>query len=160
MFESLFATLGVLTLVAESGKALITWTPTTFYVAVALVHIPVIWGGYRILGGDAEYANFATALAATAIGNLVAFLVRDFGVVGFVITAMAFYGLLVMLSGTDIFRSVLVFFLVLGTYGVFGNFVTERTPLDAYEIGGVAKVIMTGGFEPEPMEEGGTEVFN
>lgn len=141
-----------MTLLAESGEALITWTPETFYLAAALAHAFLIFVGYRILGADPEYNTVTAALTCAAVGNVVAFAARTHGVVGFTVTAVAFYGLLLLTSGVDIFRSLLVFILVLGSYGALGTYIAQKTPLDAYNIEGVPKVIMTGGFQPEPIE--------
>lgn len=141
-----------LSLIAESGDALITWTPETFYVAAALAHAALIWVGYRLLGADPEHNTVTAALACAAVGNVVAFAARSHGVVGFTVTAIAFYVLLLLASGIDIFRSLLVFAILIGSYGALGTYITQRTPLDAYDIAGIPKVIMTGGFQPEPLE--------
>lgn len=149
----LIATLlmGGLTLVAESSQALIEWTPTTFYVANGIVHTIVIWVGMQLFGADPEYNTIPAAIAAAAVGNVAAFFLKDFGIVGVISTAGVFVALLLISSGIDIFRTVIVFILVMATYGGLGQFIASRTPLNAYDIGGVPKVIMTGGFEPEPI---------
>ena len=151
MFVDVLISSGGMPLLAESTKALLTWTPTTFYIAAALIQVPVIWRGYQFLGGDPEYTNFPAALSVAAVGNVIAFFLRDLGVVGAVATTAAIYGLLLVTSGIDIFRSMLVFGLVMISYWGFGQFVIERTPLNAYRIGGPAKVMLTGGFQPEPI---------
>jgi hypothetical protein len=152
MFVDALIASGGLPLLAESTKALVTWTPTTFYIAAAIIQVPVIWLGYQFLGGDPEYTNFPAALAVAAVGNVIAFFLKDLGVVGAVSTSAALYGLLLVTSGIDIFRSMAVFGLVMMSYWGFGQFVVERTPLDAYSIGGPAKVMLTGGLQPEPLE--------
>lgn len=150
--DAVFSAVGV-PILAQSGEPMITWTPRTFYLASALVHSVLIFVGYRLLGADPQHNTVLTAIGCAAIGNLAAFVARSYGgVVGFTITAMAFYGLLLLGSGVDLFRSLLVFTLVLGSYGALGSLIAERTPLDAYDIKGVPKVIMTGGFKPEPLE--------
>jgi len=143
---------GGLTLVAESSKALLEWTPTTFYVAAGIVDTVVIWVGMQLFGADPEYNTIPAAVAAAAVGNVAAFFLRDMGVVGVTATGMIFVALLLVCSGIDIFRTTIVFILVMATYGGLGQFIASRTPLNAYDIGGVPKVIMTGGFEPEPIE--------
>lgn len=150
---------GVPGLVAESS-AMITWTPTTFYVAAAIVQTVVIWFGYQLLGGDREYNNFPSAMAAAAVGNVIAYFMRDFGVVGVAGTFGAWFLLLFVTSGVDLFRSLVVFVLVMLTYWGLGSFVVQRTPLDAYAIGGVPKVELTGGFQEEPIERGEREDAN
>jgi hypothetical protein len=138
-------------LVAESS-AMITWTPTTFYVAAAVVHTVVIWFGYQLLGGDREYNNVPSAMAAATVGNVAAYFMRDFGVVGVAGTFGAWFLLLIITSGIDLFRSFVVFILVMLSYWGLGTFIAQRTPLDAYTIGGVPKMEMTGGFQEEPIE--------
>jgi len=140
-------------LVAESS-AMITWTPTTFYVAAAIVQTVVIWFGYQLLGGDREYNNVPSAMAAATVGNVIAYFMRDFGVVGVAGTFGAWFMLLILTSGIDLFRSLAVFFLVMLSYWGLGAFIVHRTPLDAYTIGGVPKVELTGGFQEEPIERG------
>jgi hypothetical protein len=139
-------------LLAESGDALLSWTPETFYLVAALAQAVIIFVGYRLLGADPEHNTVTAALICAALGNVVAFAVRTHGVVGFTVTALGFYGLLLLTSGVDIFRSLFVFLLVIGSYGALGTYIAKNTPLDAYDIEGVPKVIMTGGFKPEPLE--------
>ncbi len=143
---------GAAGLIAESSKALFAWTPTTFYIASAVVHTLVIWLGYQLLGGDREYNNFPSALGAAAVGNVLAYFLRDFGVVGVAGTFGGYFLLLLLTSGIDIFRTVVVFILVMSAYWGFGTIVVERTPLDVYSIGGVPQVEMTGGYKNEPIE--------
>lgn len=144
---------GVSGLVAESS-AIITWTPTTFYIAAAIVQTAVIWFGYQVLGGDREYNNIPSAMAAATVGNVVAFFMRDFGVVGVAGTFGAWFLLLLLTSGVDLFRSLVVFILVMLSYWGLGSFIAPRTPLDASSIGGVPEVEMTGGFKEEPVGQG------
>lgn len=143
---------GTFGLVAESSKALITWTPVTFYVACALVQTLVIWLGYRLLGADPEYNNFWSALIAASLANLAAYGMKDLGVIGAIGTFGVYFFTLIITSGVAIFRSIVVFVLVMLTYWGVGTFVANRTPLTAYDMGGVPKVEMTGGFEEEPVQ--------
>ena len=150
MFDMTVA--GGMPLLAESSKALFEWTPTTFYIATGVIHTIVIWVGMQLFGADPEYNTIPAAMAAAAVGNVAAFMLRDYGIVGVISTAGLYLLLLLISSGVDIFRTVIAFILVMGTYGAAGNFISQRTPLDAYAIGGIPKVIMTGGFKPEPLE--------
>ena len=95
------------------------------------------------------------AVAAAAVANVGAFFMKDMGVVGVVGTAGAYLGLLVLTSGVDVFRSTLVFMLVMASYWGLGTYVVDRTPLDPYQIGGPTKVMLTGGFEAEPLDSDG-----
>ncbi|MFB6351649.1 MAG: hypothetical protein ABEN55_15155 [Bradymonadaceae bacterium] len=144
--------MGGLTLVAESSKALMEWTPTTFYIAAGVVDTVVIWVGMQLFGADPEYNTIPAAMAAAAVGNVAAFFLKDHGVVGVTATAGIWVFLLMITSGMDIFRTIIAFILVMGTYAGLGQFIAARTPLTAYDIGGVPKVTMTGGFEPEPIK--------
>lgn len=142
-----------LAVIAQSGKALIRWTPTTFYAAAAVIHTAVIWLGYRMLGLEAEYNTVTAALASATVANVAAFFLKDFGIVGVIGTGAAFVTMLLLTSGMDIFRTLMVFALTMMVYGGMGNFIAQRTPLNAYDMGGVPKVIMTGGFQPEPIRQ-------
>lgn len=152
MFADFLMLGGNVTLLGQSAKALVEWNPTTFYIAAAILHIPVIWVGYRLLDADPEYNTFPAAIASAAVGNVAAFFLKDFGVVGVIGAAGTFFIMLMVTSGIDIFRSIFVFILAMGMYWGVGTFVAKRTPLDAYSIGGVTKVLMTGGFQPEPLK--------
>jgi len=149
--DALLSAVG-LPLVAESAETFLKWTPETFYAVAAVAHAALVWVGYRLLGADPEYNTVTAAFTCAVLGNAVAFVGRTHGVVGFTATAIAFYGLLLVSSGIDLFRSLLIFALVLGSYGAIGAYVADNTPLDAYSIDGVPKVIMTGGFKPEPLD--------
>lgn len=138
-------------LLAESSETLFQWNPTTFYVACGVIHTVVIWIGMQLFGADPEYNTIPAAIAAAAVGNVAAYFLRDFGVVGFISTAGVFVLLLLISSGIDIFRTVIVFILVMGSYAAVGKYVVGQTEMTAYDLGGVPKVTMKG-LKAEPLE--------
>ncbi|MGM0558308.1 MAG: hypothetical protein ACQEVA_18130 [Myxococcota bacterium] len=135
------------------AKALITWTPTTFYVAAAIIQTVVFLVGFRLLGVDPEHNTFVGALLAAAIANIVAFFLRDAGLFGILTTGAVHFGLLVAVSSGEVLKSVFVFAVSLAVYGLMGTFVLPRTPLHVDDIAGLPRVIMTGGMEAEPITE-------
>ena len=88
------------------AKALITWTPTTFYVAAAIIQTVVFLAGFRILGVDPEHNTFVGALLGAAIANIVAFFLRDAGLFGILAAGAVHFGLLVAISSGEVLKSV------------------------------------------------------
>jgi hypothetical protein len=135
------------------AKALITWTPTTFYVAAAIIQTGIFLGGFHLLGVDPEHNTFVGALLGAAIANIVAFFLRDAGLFGILAAGAVHFGMLVAISSGEVLKSVFVFVVSLAVYGLMGMFVLPRTPLHIDDIAGLPRVIMTGGMEAEPITE-------
>jgi hypothetical protein len=135
------------------AEALITWTPTTFYVAAAIIQTIVFLAGFHLLGVDPEHNTFVGALLGAAIANIVAFFLRDAGLFGILAAGAVHFGLLVAISSGEVLKSVMVFAVSMSVYGLMGTFVLPRTPLNVNDIAGLPRVIMTGGMEAEPITE-------
>jgi hypothetical protein len=146
-----------LTLIGQTGGSLITWTPVTFYIAVALAQAIVIYAGYRFLGTDPLYATLFNALMAAGIGNVIFFVLRGYEALGVVLGSLAFVGLLFAFSGGDMLRSVVVFLLAMATYFGAGQLAVQHTPLSISEISGPPELLMNGGFKAQPLKPGEAE---
>jgi hypothetical protein len=131
----------------------ITWTPVTFYVAMGIIHTLIVLIGFRIMQVDAEHNSFIGALLAAAVFNVVAYFVRDTGVIGVMITGAAIFGMLVMVSSGEALKAFFMTMIVIASYGVVGSFIVSRTPLNMDDIAGFPRVVTTGGLEPEPITE-------
>lgn len=131
----------------------ITWTPVTFYVAMGIIHTLVVLIGFRVMQVDAEHNSFIGALLAAAVFNVVAYFVRDAGVIGVMITGAAIFGMTVMVSSGEALKAFFMTMMVIATYGIVGNFIVSRTPLNMDDLAGFPRVVTTGGLEAEPITE-------
>lgn len=146
----LFAHLSSHTVVAASA---ITWTPTTFYVAMGILHTILILAGFRLMQVDAEHNSFIGAILAAGVFNAIAFFTKDVGVVGILISGAAIFGLLVAVSSGEALKALGMTLLVIAMYGVVGQFIVSRTPLTIDDLAGFPRMVATGGLEPEPITE-------
>lgn len=135
------------------AKAAITWTPRTFYIAAAIAHTLVFLLGFKLLQTDPEHNTFVGAVFGAAIANLAAFALKGFGLFGVLGAGAVFFAILVAISSGEVLKSVMVFLIAMAVYAGLGFFVTQRTPLEPANIGGLPQVIMTGGLKAEPITE-------
>ena len=126
------------------AKALITWTPLTYYIAAALAHMVVIVVGFKLLQIDPEHNSILGGLICAGAIAAIAYFTRDEGLVGLLITAAAIFGGLIALSAGDALKSLLIAGLCIGVYIGLGSFVVPRTPLSYEGVGGFAKAYKLG----------------
>lgn len=143
----------LLTDVPLLAKAVITWTPVTFYVAAGILHTIIFLVGYRLLGVDPEHNTFVGALLGAAIANIVAYFLRDAGLFGILTSGAVHFGILVAISSGEVLKSVMIFAASMSLYALMGIVVLPRTPLHVDDIAGLPRVMMTGGIEAEPITE-------
>ncbi len=135
------------------AKAMITWTPVTFYVAAGILHTIIFLVGFRLLGVDPEHNTFVGALLGAAIANIVAYFMRDAGLAGILTSGAVHFAILVAISSGEVLKSVMVFAAAMSLYALMGVVVLPRTPLHVDDIAGLPRVMMTGGIEAEPITE-------
>ncbi len=140
--------------------AALVWTPVTFYVAMGILHILAILIGFRLLHIDPENNTFVGAVIAGVVINVIAYFVRDLGVVSVMIQLVVVFGMLVMVASGEAFKGLLMSAILLGSYGAVATFVIPRTPLDQRQIGGFAEVILEGGLKQSALTEGDVKNLN
>ncbi len=140
--------------------AAITWTPSTFYIAMGIVHTILILIGFRMLQVDVEHNSFVGAVLAAVIINVVAYFVRDTGIVGIMIAGSVIFGMLVAIASGEALKAALMAAVLVVGYGLVGSFITQRTPLTVDDIAGFPRVVMTGGLEAEPITEDDAKRMN
>lgn len=126
------------------AEALITWTPLTFYVAMAIVQVVVILAGFKLLQVDSENNPIASALVVAGAALAAGYLTREMGLVGLMITSATIFGLLVATTAGDAVRSLVLAGVCIATYAGMGHFLVPRTPLTATTVGGFAQAFMVG----------------
>lgn len=137
----------------QLAASAITWTPVTFYVAMGIIDTLIVLFGFRLMQVDAEHNSFIGAILAAALFNVVAYFVRDTGVIGIMITGAVIFGMLVMVSSGEALKAFFLTMIVMAAYGVVGSFIVKRTPLNMDDLAGFPRVVTTGGLEPEPITE-------
>ena len=135
------------------AEAAITWTPKTFYIAAAIVHVLVYLVGFKMLQTDPEHNTFIGAVIAAVIANFAAYALSSYGLFGILGAGALHFVLLVAITSGEALKSLVVFFVAMCAYALLGSFITQRTPLQVEQIGGLPQVIMTGGLEAEPITE-------
>lgn len=150
MSIDLLAPLSHAPLVAET---VIDWTPETFYVAAGVVHTLIYLLGFRLLQVDPEHNTFVGAAIAATIANFAAFALKSFGLFGILGAGFIHFALLAAISSGEVLKSAVIFLVALAAYAGLAQVVTERTPLDIEEIGGIPQAVVSGGLETEPMTE-------
>lgn len=135
------------------AKAAITWTPLTFYITAAIVHTLAILLLFKMLHVDPEHNSFAGALIAALVGNAAAYFLSDYGLFGNLGAAAVYFATLAAVSSGEVIKSFLVFVATLAIYAGLGLFLFPRTPLNVDKVGGLPKVVLTGGIAPEPITE-------
>lgn len=146
-------TVGLAPLLAESSRALITWTPATFYVAAALLQVPIIYGFFSLMHADSTHNTLSNAVLCAGVGNLIAFTLRHYGIFGVLGTVGAYFLMLVAISGLALFRSMAVLAAVSLFYAGSLFFVVARTPLTPTDIGGYPRILAEGEVESSPMDD-------
>jgi hypothetical protein len=132
----------------------ITWTPVTYYVAMGIIHTLLVLLGFRAMQVDEENNTFVGAIISAVVIGLTGYFTRDFGVVGVMVYGAVTFGILVAVTSGEALKSFFMLCLVIATYFIGGNFFLEpRTPLTLDQVGGMTRVVMTGGLEAEPMTE-------
>ena len=153
MFElDVLSSLHMLTPVLGQSKALITWTPSTFYIASGLLQTIVIWVGFRLMQVDPDNNTVIGAIIAGVVINLVAYFTRDYGLAGVLGTGAAIFGILVAVTSGEALKAAMMAAVCMAVYAGLGTVVVPRTPLTPELIGGLPAVILKGGLEAEPME--------
>jgi hypothetical protein len=138
--------------IAPVGSTLlvIEWSPMAFYIPMAIVHRIVILFAFRALQLDAEYNTFIAALIAAVVANVVAFFLKDMGVLGVLGSSVGLFGVLVMISYVDMLKSGIVWTILMALYWVVAWFILPRqNDLDIEQIAGIPQVIMQGGLQAE-----------
>ena len=128
------------------------WTPEIFYGVAAIVQLVVILVGFRILSLPAEYNNFVGAVLVVVPAGLLAYFMRDMGLMGALLPSVGFFALLTLITRGDVLKSGLVWLFVLTVYWGMAAFILPRAP-DLYvdDLGGIPQMLVEGGFEAEPM---------
>lgn len=140
--------------------AAITWTPLTFYVAMGILHSILILIGYRLLHVDPEHNTFIGAILAAAAINVIGYFVRDLGIVAVMIQIALVFGALVMIASGEALKAALMAVVLLASYGLAGQLLIPRTPLNQKQIGGIGAVILSGGLKEEAMTENDVKSLN
>lgn len=135
------------------AAAAITWTPLTFYIAVALVQAVVIIAGFKLLQVDPEHNSIVGAIIAVVVIAAAGYLTRDTGLIAVIATGVALLGMLMLISGADALKSLVMSGVCLGVYFVVAQVVVPRTPLTIEQVGGITRVMMTGGIQDEPFDK-------
>ena len=91
--------------------------------------------------------------AVPGMFNVVAYFTKDTGVVGVLITGAVTFGMLVMISSGEALKALGMTVICFALWGVVGDFIVERTPLNIDDLAGYPRVISTGGLEAEPITE-------
>ena len=143
--------------IAILAASSIEWTPVTFYVAMGIIHTLAVLIGFRILQVDVEHNSLIGAVLAAGLINVIAYFLRDTGVVGILITGAAIFGLLVAISSGEALKAFGLTLAFMALYGIVGSFVVKRTPLSIDDLAGFPRVVTTGGLEAEPITEDDTE---
>ncbi len=138
----------------------LVWTPLTFYVAMGIIHILAILIGFRLLEIDPENNTFIGALIAGVVINVIAYFVRDLGIVSVMIQIVVVFGILVVIASGEALKNGIMAVVVLGSYGALATFIIPRTPLDQRQIGGFAEVILEGGLKQSALTEKDVENIN
>lgn len=142
-----------LLVVAEGG---LSWTPETFYVAVAVAQLLVILVAFRVMNLPAEYNTFPHAALVAGGANLLAYFTKDLGVVGILVTGFALFLLLVAVTRGDVIKSMIAWVLTIALYWVVAygliEHVEHEEPLHIEQLGGVPYMLMEGGMEPETLD--------
>jgi hypothetical protein len=157
MLVELFAPMTNLTIVAQAA---IEWTPRTFYIAAAIVHVGVYLLGFKLLKTDPEQNTFVGAVIAAAVANLAAYALSSYGLFGILGAGAIHFVLLVAITSGEVLKSLAVFVFALAAYAGMNFVITPRTPLTIEQIGGIPQVIVTGGMEAEPITEDDAETLS
>lgn len=150
---------GFAPVLAESSKALITWTPVTFYVTAFLFQCIGIYLIGKLLDVDPDHNNPVALAVSLGLANVAAYFLRPYGVLGVLGTGATFIILLLATSAIDVLYAIVGFLVAVGIYGGLAIFLVPRTPLtidgpdEASNLGGIPKVVYKGGLEPESVKK-------
>ncbi len=132
----------------------ITWTPVTYYVAMGVIHLIIILGGFRVMQVDAENNTFIGALLSAGTIGAAGFFLRDWGIIGVMGYGTVLFGVLVAVTSGEALKSFFMSMFIIASYFIGGTFMLEpKTPLTLDQVGGMTQVVMTGGLKAEPMTE-------
>lgn len=134
------------------AEALITWTPSTYYIATAIIHAILIFVGFRVMQVDPEHNSVIGAVIAAAVIATVGFFAKDYGLIGNLVTGAAIFGILLAITAADAIKSLVMSAIVVASFGLIGNFITSRTPLTPEELGGLTLVVISGELDAEPLQ--------
>lgn len=139
-------------IIAQTGS--LEWTPTTFYIAAAVLHLVIILIMFRLLQLEPEYNTFIGALIAAGISNGIAFFLKDFEIFGVLGSGAVYFGLLVAISQADVLKAVYVWVVVIASYAGLAFLILPRAhDLTIEQIGGIPQVVMSGGLKAEPFTD-------
>jgi hypothetical protein len=153
MYDLISPALNIVTHTPVFAEAAITWTPQTFYIAAAIMHVFVFLLGFKLLQTDPEHNTFIGAVIAAVIANFASYALSSYGLFGLMGAGAIHFVLLVAVTSGEALKSLVVFLVAMAAYAGLGMFVTQRTDLTVEQIGGIPQVIMTGGIEAEPITE-------
>ena len=127
-----------------AAKALITWTPLTFYIVAAIIQWPLVSLAFRLLGADTERAGWINALVVAIATGVVGYVTRDMGVLGLLATAGASFGSALFVSAGDAPRSIAVGIACFAVWPALALGVVPRTPLTHESVGGFSAACFVG----------------
>jgi phosphatidylserine synthase len=140
-----------------AAEALITWTVETYYIAAAVVQCVALLIAFKIMQLEEESNTFVGVALAVAIINISGYFLRDTGIFGMLVVGAVIVISMILITAVDVVRASVAALLIAALYAGLGHFVIPRTPLTVDKVGGVTRVVMTGGLEPEPMTEQETQ---
>lgn len=146
----------MITLLADVGLLAaggLEWTPITFYILAGVIHFVLILVGFRLLGVDPEQNGVIGAVIAAVLINVVQYFLRDTGVVGAIIVGVGSFAVLAGITSGEVLKAFFMTVIVIASYGGIGKVVLPRTPLEADDVGGFTRTVLTGGLEAEPITE-------
>lgn len=131
---------------------LLAWTPATYYALSAFVQTIAVFVIGHSMGVDREYFDPIPVAISMGLGNVAAYFLRDFGVLGIIGICAAFIIVLLAMTAVNTLVTLVGFLVVLGVYAGTAQFAMTRTPLTIEEIGGLPEVVVTGNIEAEPIK--------
>lgn len=134
------------------AEALITWTPMTYYVATAIIHVIMVYAGFRIMQVDPEHNTVIGAALAGVVIAVVGFIAKDYGLIGNLITGAAIFGILMAITAADAIKALIMSAFVVASFGLIGSFITSRTDLSPKDLGGLTLVVISGELDAEPLQ--------
>ena len=138
--------------VSLAAEALITWTPMTYFITVAIVHAIVTFVGFRVLQVDPEHNSILGVIIGAAVIGAAGFFLKD----GELFSALGLIGVIFIVqlgvSGGEAIKAIMVGVVCIGAYGAVGTVILPRTPLTIEDVGGLTQVVMEGEFKVEPVE--------
>ncbi len=143
--------IGSMLVLAEGGA---TWTPETYYIAVAVAQLVVVLVAFRVMNVPPDYNTFVNGVLIVGGTNATAYLTKEMGLIGVLLTGLTLFILLAMITRGDVLKSLMTWVLLLTVYWAVAYFVVPAEE-DLYieQLGAVPYAMMEGGLEAEPMTQ-------